>query len=89
MNRFEQRLKRRMQNPDFAAGYRDMDAEISLMTALDQARETLHVSKEDLAARMGRRRESISRLLNAQEANPTLETITEMLAAIHVEMAIE
>ena len=33
---------------------------------------------------MGRRRETVSRLLNAQDANPTLETITELLSALGI-----
>lgn len=84
MNRFEQRLQKRLQNPEFAAGYREMDAEIALLAAFELARETLHISKEELAARMRRRRETISRILNAQDANPTLETITEMLSALGI-----
>jgi transcriptional regulator with XRE-family HTH domain len=84
MNRFEQRLKQRMRNPEFAAGYREMDAELELIAALEQAREALHLSKEELAQRMGRKRESISRLLNAEQANPTLETITEILSALGI-----
>jgi transcriptional regulator with XRE-family HTH domain len=84
MNRFEQRLKKHMNNAAFAAGYREMDAEIELMAALEQVRATLHLSKEELAARMGRKRESVSRLFNAEHANPTLETITELLAALGI-----
>ena len=82
MSRFEQRLRARLENEGFAAGYREMAAELDLVRALDEAREQLHVSKEELAARTGRRRESVSRLFNASGANPTLDTITELVAAL-------
>lgn len=84
MNRFEQRMRKRMQNPKIAAGYREMGAEIELLQALDQAREQLHISKEELASRMGKKRESVSRLLNDEGANPTLETLTELLSALGI-----
>lgn len=84
MNRFEQRLKKHMLNPEFATGYREMDAEITLIAALEQAREELHLSKEELATRMGRKRESVTRLLNDGGSNPTLETITELLSALGI-----
>jgi transcriptional regulator with XRE-family HTH domain len=82
MSRFEQRLRRRMRDPEFAEGYREMAAELALLQALDEAREQLHISKEELAHRMGRRREAVSRLLNADDANPTLGTITGLLTAL-------
>lgn len=82
MSRFEQRLRANLANEDFAAGYREMSAELDLVRALDDARARLHISKEELAARMGKRRESLSRLLNADDANPTLDTLTELVAAL-------
>jgi transcriptional regulator with XRE-family HTH domain len=82
MGRFEQRLRARLKNPEFASGYREMTAEIDLIRALDEAREQLHISKEELATRTGKRRESVSRLLNTEEANPTLDTITGLVSAL-------
>jgi hypothetical protein len=51
LNRFDQRLRKRMEHPEFAAGYREMSAELALVRALDQAREQLQISKEELAER--------------------------------------
>ncbi len=82
MHRFEQRLKQRMRDPEFAVGYREMSAELDMLTAIEQAREALHISKEELATRLGRKREVISRLLNSETANPTLDSLTEILAAL-------
>ncbi len=82
MSRFDQRLRKRMENPEFAAGYREMSAELALVRALDQAREQLQISKEELAARMGKHREVVSRLFNTPDANPTLDTLLELLTAL-------
>jgi transcriptional regulator with XRE-family HTH domain len=84
MSRFEQRRKARLQNPEVVAGYREMEAELNLLRAIDAMREHLHISKEQLAVRMNKPRPSISRILNDDEANPTLDTITEMLEALEV-----
>ena len=82
MNRFEQRLQRRLQNEEFAAGYREMDAELELIHAIDLMRKHQHMSQEDLAKLMGRKREAISRLLSADDINPTLNTLIELLSAL-------
>lgn len=83
-SRFEQRVRAHMANVEFAAGYREMEAELDLLQAIEDARTRLDVSKEELARRMGRRRESVSRVLTVGEANPTLDTITELLTALGV-----
>ena len=84
MNRFEQRLQKRLQNKELAAGYREMGAELELLHALDSIRKQQHMSQETLAALMGRKREAISRLFSSEESNPTLDTLLELLSALHV-----
>lgn len=84
MNRYEQRRQKRLQNPAIAAGYREMAAEVQLMRALDEIRKFEKLTKEELAERMGRKREAISRLLTGDEANPTLDTLIGMLSALGV-----
>jgi transcriptional regulator with XRE-family HTH domain len=84
MGRFENRLQRRMQNPKFAEGYWEMDSEVQLMQALDEVRRQMDLSTAELAQRMGRHRETVSRLLHAEHANPTLDTLTDMLKAMHL-----
>lgn len=82
MNRFEQRLQKRLRNEEIAAGYREMAAELELMHAIDVARKQQHMSQEKLAAVMGKKREAVSRLLSADDANPTLNTLIELLSAL-------
>lgn len=82
MNRYEQRRAARLQNPLIAAGYREMDAELALLQTLDEARRSLQVTQEQLAERTGKKRAVIARLLSSPDANPTLETFTEILCAL-------
>jgi transcriptional regulator with XRE-family HTH domain len=84
MNRFQQRRQKRLQQPEIAAGYQEMRAELELMRALDAVREEMHITKEELAQRMGRKREAISRIFHDADANPTLDTITDLLLALGV-----
>ncbi len=82
MNRFEQRLQKRLQNEEFAAGYKEMDAELELMHAINTVRKYKNMSQEELATRMGKKREAVSRLLSSDKINPTLNTLIELLSAL-------
>lgn len=84
MNRFEQRLRKRLENENVAEGYREMAAELELMRAIDDARKHLQMTQEQLAERMGKKREAVSRLLSADDINPTLNTIVELLSALNL-----
>ena len=84
MNRFEQRRQKLLQNEEVAAGYREMAAELELMRALDEVRKQLNLSQEQLAKRMGKKREAVSRLLSGDEVNPTLDTLIELLSALQL-----
>ena len=84
MNRFEQRLQKRLKNPEIAAGYWEMDAELKLMRALEAVRKRRHMSQKQLAALMGKKREAISRLFSSDESNPTLGTLIELLSALNL-----
>lgn len=82
MNRFEQRKRKALQNPEVAEGYREMAAELAFMQAIDEARKRQQLSHEQLASLTGKKREAISRLLSAENINPTLETLIELLSAL-------
>jgi len=84
VNRFEQRRQKLLQNEEVAAGYREMAAELELMRALDEVRKRLNLSQEQLAKRMGKKREAVTRLLSDDEVNPTLDTIIELLSALQL-----
>ena len=82
MNRYEQRRLKRLQNPEVMAGYREMAAEMELMRLLDEVRKQQNLTQEELAERIGRKREAISRLFSADDVNPTIGTLIELLAAL-------
>ena len=82
MNRYEQRRRKLLENEEVAACYREMAAELEFMHAIDAVRKELNLSQEQLAQRMGKKREAISRLLSADDANPTLNTLIELLSAL-------
>jgi transcriptional regulator with XRE-family HTH domain len=82
MNRHEQRKQKFLQDPDVVEGYLEMDAEFQLMQAIELIRSRQNISKEDIAAKMGKKREAISRLLTAHDVNPTLATILELLTSL-------
>jgi AraC-like DNA-binding protein len=84
MSRYSQRRRQFLQNPEIAAGYWEMDSELRVIQALDALREQLHLTTEELAQRMGRHREAVSRLFNAEHPNPTLETFSDLLKALDV-----
>jgi transcriptional regulator with XRE-family HTH domain len=84
MNRFEQRLQERLKNKEFATGYREMDAELELIHAIDTVRKYKNMSQEELATRMGKKREAVSRLLSSDKINPTLNTLIELLSALRL-----
>ena len=84
MNRYEQRKQKRLMNPEIAEGYREMAAEFQLIQAIEEIRVARHISKEALAKQMGRKRETLSRLLNDDYGNPTLNTLIELLSALGV-----
>jgi transcriptional regulator with XRE-family HTH domain len=54
------------------------------MHAIDSIRKQQHISQETLAARMGKKREAISRLFSADDSNPTLDTLIELLSALQL-----
>lgn len=82
MTRFHQRLQQRLRDPEFAAGYQEMDGELQLIEAINMLREQSCMSMEELARRMGRSRPAVSRLFNVARPNPTLDTFIDLLSAL-------
>ena len=83
MDRHEQRKQEFLQDPEVAEGYREMAAEFKIVQAIwSNTFPRQNISKEDLAAHMGKKREAISRLLTSRDANPTLTTVVELLTSL-------
>ena len=89
MSRFHQRLRKDLQDPEFAAAFYDMSVDIALLQVLEQARKALNVSEKELAERMGVQRPTVTRLFNAAHPNPTLDTISDILRALGLKAEIK
>lgn len=89
MGRFKQRLAERMSDPEFVKGYDEVDAELSLIAALDKAREKLNITQLDLSKRMKRKQPAVARILSSSSANPTLDTLVDLLKALGLSAKIE
>lgn len=89
MSRFHQRLRKDLQDPEFAEAFYDMSVDIALLQVLEQARKALNVSEKELAERMGVQRTAITRLFNAAHPNPTLDTISDILRALGLQAEIK
>ena len=89
MSRFHQRLRDDLNDPEFAAAFYDMSAEIALLQVLEQARRALNVSEKELAERIGIHRSTVTRLFNAAHPNPTLDTILDILRALGLQAEIK
>lgn len=89
MSRFHQRLRKDLQDSEFADAFNDMSAEIALLQVLEQARKALNVSEKELAERMGIQRSAVTRLFNASHPNPTLDTISDILRALGLQAEIK
>lgn len=82
MNRFEQRVRRRLDtSPDYRAGFEEGVAEFNLATALDEVRQERHLTKAELARRMGREHAFVSRHLNHLQ-NLKLGTLATFLESL-------
>jgi DNA-binding phage protein len=88
----ERRLAQLMEDPEFKANYERAQAQIKqvdeVMRALDQLRVESHMSKAELARRIGKNPASVRRLFSS-EANPELGTIAAMATALDAEITIK
>lgn len=84
MNRFEQRLREHLKDERVARGFWEMDAKFQLMHAFEEIRQQQHITQQELAERMGRKREAVARLLTVEDVNPTLDTLIDLLMAFHL-----
>jgi transcriptional regulator with XRE-family HTH domain len=88
MSRYEQRKRQRLKNADVSAGYREADAEFSLLDALDRARASLGVSQAQLAEELGRTQPAVSQFFSGAYA-VTIDAVAEYLQALHLQVRIE
>jgi DNA-binding phage protein len=61
----------------------------AIVRALDEKREASGLSKAELARRADLPPEAVRRLFSADNANPTLGTITALAGALNVELVLQ
>jgi len=81
-----------MKDPDFASAYREARTEIDaidrIMRQINDARESVRLSKADLARRASAPPESVRRLLTAKKSNPTLGTVVRLAGAVGLRLEL-
>lgn len=90
---YEKHRKQRLEDPDFRAHYENYRAEIDaidqILSEIEERRIDLGITKADLARLVGRRPESVRRLLSGRAANPTLSTVLEMMGVLGMEITVK
>lgn len=86
--RFEQRKAAALRNPNVAAGYAEMDAELRLLEAINHAREALGVNQTDLADKLGKTQSAVSQFFSGSYS-VTLDAVTACLKALHLQARVE
>lgn len=89
----ENYFENRMRDPEYADAYRHarvrVDAIDNLIRALDERRLSVGLSKADLARRAGLQPEAVRRLFGSGTHNPTLGTVSALVAALDAELLVE
>jgi DNA-binding phage protein len=89
---FDEFLEGQLTDPSFRAGFEKKLAKVKsiaeVLQVIELVRERENIPKAELARRMERKPEAISRLLRGEGANPTLETLIDLVDAIGLELDI-
>lgn len=89
---FEEFLDGQLADPAFKANFEKKLAKIKsiaeMLQVIEQVRKRESLPKAEIARRMNRKPEAISRLLRGEGANPTLDTLIDLVDAIGLELDI-
>lgn len=89
---FEHDLERELADPEARALFeRELakaNAIATLLQTIEQARARRRLTKAEVARRVGSERSAISRLLAGKNANPTLNTLADLAAALDLEIEL-
>ncbi len=89
---FEEFLGGKLADPAFKASFERKLAKVKSITevlhVIESVRAQQSIPKAEVARRMDRKPEAVSRLLRGQGANPTLDTLVELADAIGLELDI-
>lgn len=89
---FDRYVDKQKKSPTFAAEYERVGAEIlavdDLIRLIDAERVDLGMSKADLARKVSTTPAAMRRLLTSGEANPTITTVLDVLAAVGMRLTL-
>lgn len=89
---FDEFLEGQLADPSFRAGFEKKLAKVKsiaeVLRVIELVRERKNIPKAELARRMERKPEAISRLLRGEGSNPTLDTLIDLVDAIGLELDI-
>jgi DNA-binding phage protein len=89
---FDEFLEGQLADASFRAGFERKLAKVKsiaeVLQIIEAVRERENIPKAELARRMKRKPEAISRLLRGEGANPTLDTLIDLVDAIGLELDI-
>jgi len=89
----ERYLARKLEDPEYREAYEQAKERIDqidgVISALDDRRIELNLTKADLARRAGVKPEAIRRLFSAEKPNPTLSTLIALAGALDLELRPE
>jgi transcriptional regulator with XRE-family HTH domain len=89
---FDEFLEAQLADPSFKASFEKKLAKVKsiaeVLRVIELVRERENIPKAELARRMERKPEAISRLLRGEGANPTLDTLVDLVDAIGLELDI-
>jgi DNA-binding phage protein len=89
---FDRYVDEQKKSPTFAAEYERVGAEIvavdDMIRLIDAERVDLGMSKADLARKVSTTPAAMRRLLTSGEANPTITTVLDVLAAVGLRLTL-
>lgn len=88
MTTFRSLLEEKLKNPEFKAEWDTLHQESAVVEALTAARKSAGLSQRELARISGIAQGDISKIENGR-ANPTLNTMNRLAAAMGKELRIE
>jgi len=83
VNRYEQRRRKRLQNPEFAVGYQAMEAELQLVNAIEAVGEHQRTSWEGLAESTDAEQEIVSQIYSFEERSSIIGAFIELFSALN------
>ncbi|ADO76026.1 helix-turn-helix domain-containing protein [Stigmatella aurantiaca] len=90
---FDRYFERQMEKPAFAKAYAKARAEIDsvdqFIRALDEARAAAHLSKAEVARRIGTSPVVVRRLLTQTSVNPSFQLVSKLAQAVGLRLVLE